>query len=175
MQKEAFRLTMPSESIQQSTLSNAAFGRAPANIALIKYMGKSDPSLNQPANSSLSLTLHSLCTVVEALWVIPQDPSFIKWIPELPRVSLEKAQLPSPWSLEVPSLTTQNINRTLQHSKKAVAFARAHLPQHGFEVHEKSFFEKNQLEIRSANTFPPSTGIASSASSFAALTLAVCF
>ena len=38
---------------------------APANIALIKYMGKKDESSNNPDNSSLSYTLNNLLSTVK--------------------------------------------------------------------------------------------------------------
>ena len=37
---------------------------APSNIALIKYMGKSDSAVNRPTNASLSWTLENLRTYV---------------------------------------------------------------------------------------------------------------
>ena len=39
--------------------------RAPSNIALIKYMGKTDSTRNLPENPSLSMTLDRLCTYLE--------------------------------------------------------------------------------------------------------------
>lgn len=40
------------------------FAQAPSNIALIKYMGKSDEGINNPINSSLSYTLNHLTSNV---------------------------------------------------------------------------------------------------------------
>lgn len=37
---------------------------APANIALIKYMGKKDENANSPDNPSLSYTLNNLISTV---------------------------------------------------------------------------------------------------------------
>jgi diphosphomevalonate decarboxylase len=39
--------------------------QAPANIALIKYMGKKDENSNLPDNSSLSYTLNNLLSTVQ--------------------------------------------------------------------------------------------------------------
>ncbi|MFI4963246.1 MAG: diphosphomevalonate decarboxylase, partial [Legionellales bacterium] len=39
--------------------------RAPANIALIKYMGKKDGNSNLPDNASLSFTLNNLLSTVQ--------------------------------------------------------------------------------------------------------------
>ncbi len=41
------------------------FAQAPANIALIKYMGKKDQESNTPDNPSLSYTLPNLLSFVE--------------------------------------------------------------------------------------------------------------
>jgi diphosphomevalonate decarboxylase len=46
--------------------------RALANLALVKYFGKRDLTLNLPAAGSLSLTLEPLETITEVTW----DPSF---------------------------------------------------------------------------------------------------
>ena len=46
-------------------MPNRILARAPSNIAIEKYMGKSDSERNLPANPSLSLTLTNLCTYVE--------------------------------------------------------------------------------------------------------------
>jgi len=40
------------------------FAQAPANIALIKYMGKKDPQKNLPGNPSLSYSLDNLLSNV---------------------------------------------------------------------------------------------------------------
>lgn len=42
---------------------------APANIALIKYMGKLDSKVNRPTNSSLSYTLENLKTFVRLTYL----------------------------------------------------------------------------------------------------------
>ena len=48
---------------------------APSNIALIKYWGKSDASLNWPANDSLSMTLHHARSITTArAWTDAQSP-----------------------------------------------------------------------------------------------------
>ncbi|MBA2648734.1 MAG: diphosphomevalonate decarboxylase [Legionella sp.] len=121
--------------------------QAPANIALIKYMGKQDDRVNLPANASFSYTLpHLLSTVkLEALtsqkdlWeplIIPGGPDF-----RLP----ESAQ-----------------RRFIEHLNRI----------------KTVFSYEGGFLIQSSNNFPHSTGLASSASSFAALTkcaiLALC-
>lgn len=114
---------------------------APANIALIKYMGKASPTTNLPLNASLSYTLPHLVTRVELekssgqsdCWEALNHPGFI------PHAFSEKSQ-----------------QRFLKH----LAFLK------------KEFDCQTNFIVRSANNFPHGTGLASSASSFAALTKA---
>jgi diphosphomevalonate decarboxylase len=114
---------------------------APANIALIKYMGKASPTTNLPLNASLSYTLPQLITRVELeksteqtdRWEALNKPDFI------PHVFSEKSQ-----------------QRFLKH----LTFLK------------QQFNCQTNFIVRSANNFPHGTGLASSASSFAALTRA---
>lgn len=113
---------------------------APSNIALIKYMGKKDHETNIPANSSLSYTLNKLKTIV-TLEVSPMEND--TWQPLIDAVM--------PNSI---SLTNEAQQRFLKHLKFL-----------------KNLYQVEQTFIvRSNNNFPQSCGIASSASSFAALT-----
>lgn len=114
---------------------------APSNIALIKYMGKTDTVNNRPTNSSLSWTLNNLKTFVR----IKQNAELTEdqWRPlkrndVLPIELSEKGQ------------------------KKFLDF---------FAKLKIEFKLKGFFEIESANNFPSDCGLASSASSFAALTL----
>ena len=115
------------------------FAQAPANIALIKYMGKEDPQNNTPANPSLSYTLEHLITSV-MLESAATRKDF--WEP-----------------LDIPGALLFNLSivaqeRFLQH----LDFLKHYFNYSGGFV------------IRSTNNFPHSSGLASSASSFAALT-----
>lgn len=113
--------------------------QAPSNIALIKYMGKSNEAHNIAANPSLSFTLDHLRSSVvleehsgnEDIWEPLQTPGAIPFT--LP----EAAQ-----------------KRFLDHLNRV----KQHFHYHGYFV------------VRSCNNFPHSSGLASSASSFAALT-----
>ena len=111
------------------------FAQAPANIALIKYMGKKDRQKNIPDNPSLSYTLNNLLTDVELeinagtcdVWE-PLTANFV--------------------------LSTAAQERFLRHL-----------------THLKDYFNyQGHFTVRSRNNFPHSSGLASSASSFAALT-----
>lgn len=140
--------------------------RSPANIAIVKYMGKENAELNLPKNPSLSLTLNSLCTIVEVKWV--EKNSYgeqVQWIPDLPHSA--------PPLSTVPKLSAKGIDRFQQHAERVLQQVLEILPKQGFEIFEKAQLNDATLEIRSANSFPQAAGIASSASSFSALTLAV--
>lgn len=115
--------------IFSKTSANSWKARAFANIALIKYMGKTSQG-NTAANSSLSYTSPVFFSEVEL--VLSESDVYVG--------SLCDVQ------------ATERFLNHLQYIKKHYGF------NGGFEV-------------RSSNSFPSSCGIASSASSFAALTL----
>jgi diphosphomevalonate decarboxylase len=113
---------------------------APSNIALIKYMGKIDSHSNKPTNVSISYTLDDLKTFVR-----------IKKIESL----TEDIWSPYERSDLMPiQLTEKGRNKFL----------------HFFKLLKKEFRLKDFYQIESANNFPSDCGLASSASSFAALT-----
>ena len=113
--------------------------QAPSNIALIKYMGKTEGDQNIPANPSLSYTLnHLLSNVSLTCHSGKQD----LWEP-----------------LELPG------NKPLMLSKNAIERFLNHLKRLKLHFHYNGYFI-----VRSTNNFPQSSGLASSASSFAALT-----
>ncbi|HCA90282.1 MAG: diphosphomevalonate decarboxylase [Legionellaceae bacterium] len=111
---------------------------APANIALIKYMGKQDHQ-NTPANGSLSYTLPNLQSTVT---LEPYSGQKDIW---------EPLTLPGSPSLTLSPMAQQ---RFLKHFH----FLKAHVGYDKFFI------------VRSVNNFPKNCGLASSASSFAALT-----
>lgn len=111
----------------------------PANLALIKYMGKADEATNLPANPSLSYTLADHYSVVE---ISESSEAQDSWLP-----------LTEPDLLD-PQLTEAGKLRFLQHLKRL----------------KKHFGIQKNFLIRSGNNFPADVGLASSASSFAALT-----
>lgn len=115
---------------------------APSNIALIKYMGKTDAKSNLPTNSSLSWTMNHLRTFVE---IENSQEANDSWAP-LARSGVEQIKL-----------SEKGQQRFLNH----------------FAFLKKQFgIEGQNFIVRSANNFPSDCGLASSASSFAALTLA---
>ncbi|HAT9916103.1 TPA: diphosphomevalonate decarboxylase [Legionella pneumophila subsp. pneumophila] len=115
------------------------FAQAPANIALIKYMGKKDENSNLPDNSSLSYTLSNLLSSVK-LEKLPTKKDI--WEP-----------------LTIPG--APEFNLSVEAQKRFID----HL------VRLKEYFGYvGGFLIQSSNNFPHSSGLASSASSFAALT-----
>ena len=113
--------------------------QAPANIALIKYMGKADENSNLPANSSLSYTLNNLLSTVK-LEVLPGKRDI--W---------EPLMIPGGGEFQ---LSTAGQKRFIEHLARM-----------------KSYFNyQGGFLIQSTNNFPHGSGLASSASSFAALT-----
>ena len=119
--------------------------RAPSNIALIKYMGKTDAARNRPTNSSLSYTLPHLRSIV----VLELDLSLRadRWEPLLNDEGRE---------LEPVRLSEKGQARFLSHLVRL----------------KERFGFRGSFVVRSANDFPSDCGLASSASSFAALTMA---
>lgn len=114
--------------------------QAPANIALIKYMGKKDALSNLPDNSSLSYTLNNLLSTVRLeLSTRAQDT----WQP-LAMPGVENAF----------TIAKAGQERFIKHLQRL----KAHF---GYTGH---------FLIQSNNNFPHGSGLASSASSFAALT-----
>lgn len=114
---------------------------APSNIALIKYMGKNDADLNLPGNASFSYTLNDLKTFVE---LEKTNNTTDSWQP-----------LQSSDMSYVPQLTATEQQRFLKH----LTFLK------------QQFNYQGHFIVRSANNFPADCGLASSAASFAALTL----
>lgn len=115
--------------------------QAPANIALIKYMGKQDETSNLPDNPSLSYTLDHLVSTVK-----------------LECISSKK----DIWeSLTIPG--GAEFNLSLPGQKRYI--------EHLIRLKHYFGYEGGFL-IQSNTNFPQGSGLASSASSFAALTKA---
>ncbi|MEM1243996.1 MAG: diphosphomevalonate decarboxylase [Pseudomonadota bacterium] len=118
---------------------------APANIALIKYMGKSSTQKNLPANPSFSYTLDNLrCFVELELHGADKDIYQPLTHPDCQQYKTE--------------LKAAAMQRFLKH----FSFLK-----HQFDV-------KENFIVRSAINFPMNAGLASSAASFAALTRCAC-
>lgn len=119
---------------------------APVNIAWIKYMGKSG---SMPTNSSLSLTLSTLGTHT-SMKIDGESPTLcFEWHPE--------GYIP-------PVMGQKKVEDFLQHE----ALWSELLTQFGFHY----TVPRAKILIQTHNNVPAGTGIATSASAFAALTLA---
>ncbi len=112
--------------------------QAPSNIALIKYMGKTEVENNRPLNASLSYTLNNLTSFVEIDFHKEDADLNIRWEPL-------NADL---------NLSVAGQERFMRH----------------FENLCRGIGLSGDFTIRSTNDFPSACGLASSASSFAALT-----
>jgi diphosphomevalonate decarboxylase len=122
---------------------------APSNIALIKYMGKRNSlpvsgvtDVNVAVNPSLSWTLDHLRSFVQL--ELNSDPQFQR----------DEWSAHPQWPLEMSTIGREKFLAHLHRMKKSYSAENYH------------------FKVRSGNNFPADCGIASSASSFAALTLA---
>ncbi|OQE91945.1 hypothetical protein PENNAL_c0008G11976 [Penicillium nalgiovense] len=125
---------------------------APVNIAVIKYWGKRDTTLNLPTNSSLSVTLsqRSLRTLTTASCSAAYPPT--------DTLNLNG----SPQDIQASKRTIACISN-LRALRKALEDADSSLPK----------LSAHPLRIVSENNFPTAAGLASSAAGFAALVRAV--
>ncbi|KAL8761309.1 MAG: hypothetical protein Q9184_002551 [Pyrenodesmia sp. 2 TL-2023] len=124
---------------------------APVNIAVIKYWGKRDPTLNLPTNSSLSVTLsqHDLRTHTTATC----SPTFS------PPDTLILNSAPQPLS----DARSQACLSALRSLRSALETSNPSLPP----------LSTYPLRLCSSNNFPTAAGLASSAAGFAALVRAI--
>jgi len=122
-----------------------ATARASADVALIKYWGKKDQVLRLPENGSISLILNGLDTVTTIEFTEAANSSAV-------HIDGKHAG--------------EEEKRVLNHVQKVLSIA--------VEQQLLTQEQADTLSVRvdSQNTFPPSTGLSSSGSGFAALTLA---
>jgi len=109
---------------------------APANIAFIKYWGKTNENLRLPANSSISMNLDKCTTTTTVEFNPKYKTDSFNFLGE--------------------KITQKEIKRVIKHLSRIRKLAKLNL----------------KAKIVTQNSFPKSSGIASSASGFAALTLA---
>lgn len=130
----------------------------PANIALIKYMGKTDTAHNSPSNPSLSYTLQGLETHVT---LTLHDKPYDRWLP----LACTKNDA---------THTTFIFCEQAEKNSQSEEFCLSQAAQQRFLTHLAYIKQRlgyaGHFIVRSANNFPTATGLASSASSFAALT-----
>jgi diphosphomevalonate decarboxylase len=138
--------------------------RAPSNIALMKYMGKKETAGNIPDNPSLSMTLNSLCTYVNM--DLQEDSTGQFRI----RTGFDDSAKGLDYSrLQIPELKGAGIEKMERHWKRITEAAPSILKEAGLDPRPNG---PASVAVQTANTFPMGSGIASSASSFAAMTIA---
>jgi len=135
-----------------------AFASAPSNIALIKYMGKTDT--NVPTNPSFSVTLPSFRTYCAITHYEAQQSARVD------EISLEARWSPLLaiyFGSAEGSVKLAPIELDRDSKKRFLDF---------FKALKSRWNIKGSFQILSANNFASDCGLASSASSFAALTAA---
>ncbi len=125
---------------------------APSNIAFIKYWGARDLTGPVPFNRSLSMTLKACRSICAASPLDAAEDDEIVWLEAPSADGAGMAASPPPAFVE---RTRQHLDRLREWSRSTAA------PLGG------------RFRIATGNTFPAAAGIASSASGFTALTLAV--
>ena len=135
-------------------------GTAHPNLALVKYWGKDDAQLNIPATPSIGINIDALVSTTRVSMSTPalREDASEKDSNE-GMVSGNNGYLS--WRL--------SIDGTPQHPQRFREFFHALLN----EANARSILLDSHLEITSSNNFPTAAGLASSASGFAALALAV--
>jgi diphosphomevalonate decarboxylase len=127
--------------------------KGPINIALIKYWGKEDEELIIPLNNSISLTLDTNTFYTETKVTIKQT-SEVKDRTKENDISL------------IINGKTSNITKRIKNIfKKFLSMDN--------QICKELSLSKLDIKIESINTFPIASGCASSASSMAALVLAI--
>lgn len=142
--------------------------RSPSNIAWIKYMGKRPEGKNLPENSSISLTLNGLCTWAE-LERAPREGHAFVWDSEIPSSVLsidEKPVFPNQ------SVSLSGQERILHHLERVLLMAPDVFKCFPALGAFRGLDASEAWVLRAKNTFPMGAGIASSASSFSAVTAA---
>jgi len=127
---------------------------APANIAFIKYWGKRDEKLRLPMNSSISMNLSGAYTVttVEFSRDVPSDQVVFVSVEQF----TEKKRPRKCSEFPTIGVSREEERRVIRH----------------LDVMRKQAGVSWKARVATGNSFPKSAGIASSASGFAALTVA---
>lgn len=127
-----------------------ATGRAPTNIAVVKYWGKRDEALILPINSSISVTLNP--DHLSATTTVAASPSFT-----CDRLWLNGKEV---------SIEGDRYKNCLREIRSR---ARDVVDKNTGAVIRKKDWESLHVHIASKNNFPTAAGLASSAAGFACL------
>ena len=138
--------------------NNAFIGKAkgPINIALIKYWGKEDEQLITPLNNSISLTLDTNTFYTETKVIIQP----------LEEIGNENNQIEK-------NIITLKINGKESSVNSRIKNIFKKFLQLNIPICQELSRKKLNIQIESLNTFPIASGCASSASSMAALVMAI--
>ena len=138
--------------------NNSFIGKAkgPINIALIKYWGKEDEQLITPLNNSISLTLDSNTFYTETKVIIQP----------LEEIGNENNQIEK-------NIITLKINGKESSVNSRIKNIFKKFLQLNIPICQELSRKKLNIQIESLNTFPIASGCASSASSMAALVMAI--
>lgn len=123
---------------------------APSNVAFIKYWGRKDEALRLPTNGSISMNLSDLQTTT----TVKFDPSFNEDSVIISSSSAFEGRIEKPFDYAQGAV--KNDAKVIAHLDRIRNLAGI----------------KEKAKVVSENNFPRSTGLSSSASGFAALTLA---
>ena len=137
VRKEAFQRIINKKPHELNPVVDFFEAKAPVNIALIKYWGKRDSTLNLPLTDSLSIAL--------SLWTSTR----------ISRALESKGE-------DIIMLNGQRVAKESSFSKKIIEFLSHFRPDPSYA-----------FSIETYNDVPTAAGLASSASGFAALTLAL--
>lgn len=140
--------------------------RAPSNIAIVKYMGKSDAKTNLPAHGSLSMTLGDLCTQVHVddFLSSDHDSPYLHQFRACPSWLWRRAEN----SQDI--FTDSAIQKMERHLERVQNWLPGFAKKYSWNVIDASRALPKQFSTM--NEFPADSGIASSASGFAAWTVA---
>jgi len=127
--------------------------KTPSNIALVKYWGKRDPQI--PENPSISFTLDA-CFTMTTLEFSKRETRHFELDSESNNENLKQVQFDIYFEGDKKDDFKPKIQKFLQRIKQYVPF-----------------ISNYDLVIRSRNSFPHSSGIASSASGMSALALGI--
>ncbi len=141
-----------SSALEPARAPGPVTAEAPSNIAFVKYWGARDLEGPVPFNRSLSMTLDACRSICSAAPLTDGEDDEIVWL-ETPGAGRQGAAAKAPPAFG--ERTRRHLDRLREWSRQTAA------PYAG------------GLRIATGNTFPAAAGIASSASGFTALTLAV--
>jgi len=140
---------------------------APSNIAFIKYWGKKNEDLRLPENGSISMNLSNLLTTttVEFNPDFKEDIFILRHSGERQRLqNLSSSRLRQIRDSGQARMTGFEKERVIKHLDRIRSLAKINYPSAPLRA-----------KVVSKNNFPTGTGLSSSASGFAALTLAASY